>query len=501
MTEQHPQEPAEPAGPKYVMVRRHLEEQLRRGAFDGGRPLPSTRHLAAALGVSRNTVTLAYQELVASGMVVSVPRSGLYAVRHIGTERFKREAPAAVVGALGDSPASGVTVPDWDRHLGRRDAGQADSTILEPDYHRFSYPFLPGQMESRTFPDRTWLRALSRALDGPHRLHSLRDSADLDDPLLVEAICATLLPAKQIQAGPQNVLITSGTQQALSLVAAELLGPGRRVAVEEPGYRDGARIFADSGAELVHWPVEVDGVRIPDRLDVDAVYVTPSHQHPTNKTLSSVKRTRLLAAARAEDVLILEDDFDSEIRFRGSPTWPIKAADEDGRVVYLGTFSKFLAPGLRLGFVVAAPEVIRVLRRRRSLATKHPSGLLQRALGLFISSGDYHRTLRQHRTRLRGKWELTDRALREHLDWDLPEAPTGGLSFWITGPEGTDGERIAAEGRRRSLLVSPGQRYYSGARRPTESLRVGFSAIERDRIEPGIAVLAEVIRSLRAGGD
>lgn len=482
--------------PMHVHVRRHIEQQLAAGTFDNGRSLPSTRHLAVALGVSRNTVNVAYQELVATGVVVSVPRSGLYPVKPTGPDGRRRAMPeAAATGSGAERPE---VPPEWKRHIGARSGLTGGATILEPDYLDYEYPFLPGQLELREYPTRSWLRALSRAMDGPHRLFSLRDSADLDDPLLVEQICGSLLQAKRISANPENVLVTSGTQQALSLLAEVLLGPGRTVAVEEPGYMDGARIFAGSGAELAHWPVERDGVAVPERLDVDVVYTTPSHQHPTNVTLSSVKRARLLAAARAEDVLIIEDDFDSEIRYRGAPTWPIKAADQDQRVVYLGTFSKFLAPGLRLGFVVAAPELIHELRIRRSYATKHPSGLLQRGLGLFIESGDYHRALRRHRTHLRAKWERMGQALDEHLDWDLPPPAAGGLSYWITGPEGTDGERISTKGRTHSVLVSPGQRYYSGPKRPSESLRIGFSAIPLERIDRGIMVLSEVIRSAEA---
>ncbi|GII99802.1 hypothetical protein Slu03_21800 [Sediminihabitans luteus] len=518
--------------PLYVQVRRFVERGLRTGRFPPQRRLPSSRELAQALGVSRNTINAAYLELVALGLLVSRPRSGLYpagASRRDPDERWPggglsggragaARDGAAHGGAAYDGAAHGgadhggtghggsvrpgtgrgdvvrpASAPDWADHVIAVDDPWPERPTIEPDYTDFPYPFLPGQVELRSFPARTWLRASTQAFDGPHRAFSLRDSVARDDPLLVDEICSTILPAKGIAATPDEVLVTNGSQQALSLLAATLLDPGRTVAVENPGYVDAARIFRRAGARLLPCPVDAHGVVIDDVADVDVAYVTPSHHHPTNVTLSPARRERLLAQAVARDFVVVEDDFDSEVRYRGSPTPAIKARDVDGRVVYLGTFSKFLAPGLRLGFLVADAALVRELRDRRYHQTKHPSGHLQRTLGLFVASGDYHRQLMRHRLDLRRKWETLGAALDAHVPWPVGEHPTGGLSYWLTGPEGFDGTVAARLARRHGVLVSPGAAYHLTPDPPRTSLRVGFNAIPQARIVPGVVRLAEAI--------
>ncbi|MEU2198790.1 PLP-dependent aminotransferase family protein [Isoptericola sp. NPDC019482] len=477
--------------PLYLQVRAYVERGLAGGAFPARRALPSSRHLAAELGVSRNTINAAYAELVSLGLLEARPRSGLYPTA-TATAAVPPTAPGPAPRPA--APASSAE-PDWSDHVVPvRDPFPRDR-VVEPDYRDFQYPFLPGQVEERAFPSRAWLRAVTTALDGPHRRYTLRDSADRDDPLLVEAIRTMLLPAKGIDAAPDEILVTSGSQQALSVLASALLDPGRSVGVENPGYVDAARIFHRSGARVVPFPTDRDGVVLPPDPDVDLLYVTPSHHHPTNVTLSASRRDALLRAAAAQDMLVVEDDFDSEVRYVGSPTPTIKSGDAHGRVVYLGTFSKFLAPGLRVGFVVADPALIRALRDRRYYQTKHPGGHVQRALAVFLTSGDYHRQLRRHRVDLRAKWQTLGDALADEVPWALPERPTGGLSYWLTGPPGFDGTRAAALARERGVLVSPGELYHLTPDPPRRHLRVGFNAIPHARIVPGVHRLAQAMRA------
>ena len=487
--------------PLYQQVRKFIEYGLNHGAFPHNRPLPSSRYLSSALGVSRNTVTTACEELVVLGLLISKPRSGLYPAG-------ERSAPALPVSA-GTRSGSGRTDPpntgpvsrlppgagrpDWSSHIIPVDDPWPLHATVEPDYTEFKYPFLPGQIETRSFPSRAWLRATTSALDGPHRNYSLRDSVDQDDPLLVASICAQILQHKGIIASPEQILITDGAQHALSLLGGLLLDDGRTIAVENPGYVDAARIFRRAGARLEYFPVDREGMDPDYDRDFDLVYTTPSHHHPTNVTLHASRRERLLAEATRRDFLIIEDDFDSEVRFKGRPTAPMKAMDKDGRVIYLGTFSKFLAPGLRLGYVVAEAPLIRELRDRRYYSSKHPAGHMQRSLGIFISTGEFHRALRQHRLGLKRKWETLDAALSEHLPWSVPDAPAGGLSFWITGPAGFDATDMTARARKRGVLVSPGASYYLQPDPPLNSFRVGFNSIPQARIPAGIQLLAEAI--------
>ncbi|MFJ3671492.1 PLP-dependent aminotransferase family protein [Streptomyces sp. NPDC090106] len=470
--------------PLYQQVRRRIESILV-ARSTAARPLPSSRYLAAALGVSRNTVNVAYDELIALGLVEARPRSGLYpsAVAREFAARAER------------TPDNGPGTLDWTRRARRR-ASPIDAPRVHPDWTRYPYPFLPGQPELKAFPARGWARAVAEALHGPHLAHSIRDSSDRDDPLLVEMIRSEILVPRGVVTEADTVLVTHGAQEALSLVADVMFGPGVTVAVENPGYRDAAHIVAESGATLDLVPVDREGARVPRSARFDYLYLTPSHQHPTSVTLSYLRRLDILRRAQREDFVVIEDDYDSEMRFRGRPTPSLKSLDTEGRVIYVGTFSKFVAPGIRLGFVVAPPELIALLRRRRRYANRHPSGHTQRALALFIQSGDYHRALRRHRNHLLDKWGVLTESLAAHLPWPLETPTAGGTSLWVTGDAAFDGTAVAHAAEKRGVLIDPGSAFHLGDDGPRNHIRLGFNAIPLAAIRPGVALLGEVIRDL-----
>lgn len=482
--------------PLHLQVRAALEQALRRGDFPVHRPIPSSRLLADSFGVSRTTVLTALDRLVAVGLLTSRPRSGLYPVLSTGQPA---QAISPRASPSGRHAGSAVAPVEWSDHLlTQRDPWEAKS-VSDPDYSEYPYPFLPGQLLPGSFPARAWLRATSQVFDRSNIVHGLRDSADADDPLLVETLIAHVLRHKGIEATPGQVLITSGVQQALSLLAGALLDRGRTVAVEDPGYVDAARIFSRTGARIELCPVDASGVLLDDDAEIDAIFITPGHQHPTNATLSARRRAELLRQAQLRDFIVIEDDFDSELRFRGAPTLSMRAKDQTGRVVYLGTFSKFLAPALRLGYVVAEEPLIAELRERRYLATKHPSGIDQRALGLFIASGEYDRVLAKHRRFLKRNWELVRESLEAHFPWPLQDVPAGGLSLWVTGPAGFDASEMARRARELGVVVIPGERYYLRPDPPRNSFRLGFNSISPDRIDPGIRLLSRAAREVGAG--
>lgn len=477
--------------PLHLQVRTALESALMRGDFPANRPIPSSRLLADSLGVSRTTVLTALDRLVAVGLLTSRPRSGLYpAVPATGVDRTS----SAEVREPGN-PEDPATWPvQWSNHLLTQQDPWETKSVSDPDYSEYPYPFLPGQLLPGSFPARAWLRATTQVFDRANVVHGLRDSADGDDPMLVEALIAHVLRPKGITASPSQILITSGVQQALSLLAGALLDRGRTVAVEDPGYVDAARIFSRTGARVELCPVDASGVLLDDQAEIDAIFVTPGHQHPTNATMSAGRRADLLRQAQLRDFIIIEDDFDSELRFRGTPTLSMRAKDQTGRVVYLGTFSKFLAPSLRLGYVVAEEPLIAELRERRYLATKHPSGIDQRALALFIASGEYDRVLAKHRRFLKRNWEQVCQSLETHLSWPVRDVPAGGLSLWVTGPAGFDAVEMARRARELGVLVIPGEKYYLRADPPRTSFRLGFNSISPEKIDPGIRLLAQAAR-------
>jgi GntR family transcriptional regulator/MocR family aminotransferase len=465
--------------PLYRQLRAALEHRIATRTFSPDRPLPSSRDLARELGVSRNTVTSAYAELIAEGFAESRPRSGVWVNAEMQRE-LARELPRATAAARYDWPARLGDVPDTLPRIEKH-----------PRWYEFPYPFVGGQIEVGAFPSRAWLRSLERALHHPHGFFSLGDSQSADDPLLVEMVCRHVLPSRGIEATPDQVLVTLGSQHGLNLVADALLGPGSRVGVEEPGYPDAWHVFAGAKAELVPLGVDSNGlVPHPVLREVDLLYLTPSHQYPTNVTLSAARRRHLLALAPRTGLLVVEDDYDSEFRYHGRPTPSLKALDGSDQIVYLGSVSKFLAPGLRLGWVVAATELIARLRERRRYTLRHPPGHAQRALALFLQCGDYARALRALRGQLRRKWELCAGAVERDLGW-CEAPPTGGVSLWLTGPPQLDARRLAALCEERGALIEPGDTFFLRAPRPPNHVRLGFAAIPLSAIESGIRVIAE----------
>lgn len=469
--------------PLYRQVRRAIEHSIAAGTIASGGRLPSSRQLAAELGISRNTVNLAYQELASDGTVVSQQRRGLFVnpeMRH--------------AKSFGSPPTARL---DWSTRLRRRpDAGMQEiEKIL--NWHDYPYPFVAGQSDIQSFPVRAWLRSLREALYHPHIYASLQDSVASDDAMLVEQVRTKLLPARGIDAAAEEILITVGSQQGLDLLTRVLLLDGRRIAVEDPGYLDAQHIFVWAGAQIVPLPVDERGVQPPESLSgLEAMYVTPSHHHPTNVTLSMDRRIAVLAMARDSGTLVIEDDYDSEFRYQGSPSPALKALDRSGNVVYLGTFSKFLAPGLRLGFIVAPAELVAEMRNVRRYVLRHPSGHQQRAMALLIASGDYQRSLRRYRRRLMEKWAVATAAAGRYLPWEQTPYPPGGVSLWVSAPEGFDAVALVARAARRGVLIERGDIYFAHHPRPRNHFRIGYPAVPVRRIEEGIALLGAEARAL-----
>jgi GntR family transcriptional regulator/MocR family aminotransferase len=469
--------------PLYRQLREALEHEIAVGAVDASLPLPSSRELARELGVSRNTVNTAYLELESEGFVEAVARRGLFVNQEMLSELSRAES----------RPQQAQPV-DWSAHLSPSPDADVPEIAKVRDWHRYPYPFVAGQVDSSSFPRLAWARALRDALEPPHLHYSLRDGIDEDDPYLVEELCRHVLPARGIEVDPDQVLVTLGSQQGLDLLAHALVRPGDEVVVENPGYPDARHIFLRAGARLR--PVDVDGsglVPLEDLGGVRLLHLTPSHHSPTNVTLSIARRRQLLAQTAAHDTLIVEDDYDSEFRYQGSPTPALKALPDSDRVIYLGTFSKFLAPGLRLGYLVGAPELIRNLRRQRRYQVRHAAGHTQRAMALLIASGQYHRTVRRRRTNLAHRWSTLRDALSEQLPWTV-DAPPGGVSFWVPGPPELDCVDLSRKALGRGVVIERGDVYFADPDANRNHLRLGFAAIDPDAIAPGVAILGELVR-------
>jgi GntR family transcriptional regulator/MocR family aminotransferase len=451
--------------------------------------LPSTRELVQRLGIARNTVIAVYRELAADDWLLASPRSGhrvnpaaADAPEPVGWRREARGAPL-----------------DWRKRLLAR-AGAMPQVGKPRDGLAYPYPFVYGEFDPAIFPLRSW-REVSRLALRPQAVRAwASDRVDADDPELVAQIAQRLLPRRGIQATPDQILVTLGAQQAMTLVAAALARPDVTVGLESPGYPDAWNTWTLHGARTLALPLDAAGLMVSPRMaHCDVVQVSPSHQNPTTVTMPPSRRRALLQAALDHDLILVEDDYDSELAFDGGANAAIKAMDEDHRVVYIGSLSKTLAPGLRLGFLVGAPALVAEARAIRRMTVRHPPANNQRALATFLALG-YHdvgvrRLLRSYRERA---GVLTD-ALRRHLPQLRFEPPTGGSSLWALAPEGIDIDNVARHALRRGVVVDAGAVFWRGVRRvPRNGLRLGYASIPLDRIEPGIRELARAFADARA---
>lgn len=499
-------DPASPV-PLYRQIQRTIITGLASGTFDPRRPLPSSRQLAQELAVSRNTINLAYQELLAQGLLISQERRGIFVNPGLSPGRLPA-AERLLAGETGGRPAASEdTVQarsiDWSHRLpGRGDAGLPD--VVKPgDWEQYPYPFVSGQADLAHFPVRAWLRCQREAFYHPNLVHSLQDAAGADDPLLVEMIRTRLLPSRGVYAQPEEIMVTIGTQHGLNLIAGALLRPGSRVLMEDPGYLDTRHIVQRHHATVDSAAVDAQGMLVPEDLTgVDLVLLTPSHHHPTNVTMSMGRRRALLEAAARSGTVVVEDDYDAEFRYAGRPSPSLKALDCTQDVVHLGSFSKFLAPGLRLSFLVGPRPLVAALRADARYTVRHPPGQMQRAMALFLGSGDYHRTLRLHRDRMRRKWSAMTEGVSEHLPFPSGPFPPGGTNLWVQGPRELRADELKEAAARRGVLIDPGHIFFGDPDTdrygtwPRATFRLGFNSIPVASVRPGLAELGAAAREV-----
>ncbi|MEM7059381.1 MAG: PLP-dependent aminotransferase family protein [Pseudomonadota bacterium] len=470
-----------------AQIREILIEAIRHGQLKPGDPVPSTRAMAGRLSVSRNTVTLAYQALVAEGFLASRERSGFYVDESAIDGMSARPVPAARSdGAI-----------DWGPRLTKNPGAQRNLT--KPlDWHRHKFPFVYGQVDTEIFPITEWRDCVRQAMGKRWFDAWTEDRFAADDPLLVEEIARRILPLRGITADPDEILVTMGAQNALYLIAAMLVDEGIEVALEDPGYPDMRNIFALRTERIRTIPVGSQGMAFEGLLDgANILFTTPSHQFPTTVTMPLARRKALLEEARARDIIIIEDDYEFETNYGGTPRPALKSLDQDGRVIYVGSLSKSLMPGLRLGFIVADRELIEELRALRRLMLRHPPGNNQRAAALFLANGHFDVLVRRIHRVYRERWQVMGEALAEHKPGWSEQPGFGGSSYWLTGPETLETQSLAAAALQQGVVIEPGAAFFADPADGARHLRLGFSSIPAERIPEGIARLKDICDTYR----
>jgi GntR family transcriptional regulator / MocR family aminotransferase len=465
-----------------AQLRQKLVEAILDGYVPPASPLPSCRRLAKQLGVARNTVVLAYQDLVDEGFLIARERSGYYVNQDMLVGHAETTTETATVGAG----------PKWRDRLALSTVGQRN--VVKPEnWQDFDYPFIYGQFDPALFPIAEWRECSRQALSIAAVRDWARDNTN-DDPALVDQIRTRVLARRGVRATPDEILVTVGAQHALYLLAELLIKPDSRVGIEEPGYADARNIFSLKTPRLV--PLAVDGEGLVDggHLDsCDYVYLTPSHQYPTTATLSLERREALLRQAADTDMVLIEDDYESEVSHVGETKPALKSLDDSGRVIFVASLSKTLAPGLRLGFMVGPAELIREARALRRLMVRHPPANNQRTIALFLARGHHDSLMRRLSHSFKVRWEVMRRALTEHMPACKFVETTGGTSVWVQGPRGLDAGRLEKAAAAQGIVIEPGDVHFMGPRPPRNFFRLGFSSIPVDRIEPGLRLLGQLI--------
>ncbi len=472
-----------------ALVAAILDQQLVREE-----PIPSTRKMAKSLGVSRNTVVLAYQGLLDDGYLAARQRSGYFVsdkaldgVSHVPRQR-QAKAPSGTV--------------NWPSRILKHP--NAQENISKPlDWQSYSYPYIYGQVDHTLFPIAEWRDCARQALGKRWLGTWTNDTWASDDPLLVEQIRRRILPRRGIMANDDEILVTLGAQNALYLLSSLLIDEKTRVAMEEPGYPDMRNIFRLRTPHVALVPVDEHGLMLNEDLNQsDVIFVTPSHQFPTTATMTLERRMALLKRASERNFLVIEDDYEFETNYVNEPCPALKSLDDDGRVIYVGSLSKTLFPGLRLGFLVGPKELVEEARALRRLMVRHAPNNNQRTAALFLSLGHHDTLIRRLHKAYRTRWEIMGAALEKHMPASTRVPTFGGTSYWVKGPDGLDSEMLAADTASQGVLIEPGRINFGTGQPPRNYFRLAFSSIDEKKIEPGIALLAKAItaRPLKRAG-
>lgn len=476
-------DPAQSALPLHARLQRAIRQLILHGALEAGKPLPATRALASSLGISRDTVEAAYGQLHAEGFIerrvgsgsrVSTRaqhvRPGAGSRRHLPPSEVRLSTRGAALHAGGGVPGAGMT-----------------------------RPFVQGVPEVRNFPLATWER-LQRQVLKAHGADALAGAPAQGVQALRQAIADYVNLERGAQATAERVLVLTSSQQALSLCATVLLDAGERVYLEDPAYYGARKAFEAAGLNCVPVPVDADGLCVAHlqeaQLPARAVFLTPSHQFPSGATLSLDRRLAIIEWAREHQGWIIEDDYDSEFHYDGKPTACVQGLDPHQRTVYIGTFTKSLFPGLRIGYMVLPPALVAPMTVARTLLDGHNAPIAQLTLARFIEGGHFGAHVRSMRLLYAQRRDHLAQLIRAHLgDFVDVQVPAGGMQMPCLLKPGLCEQQVVAAARRTGIDLL-GLSTLSATTPQRAGLLMGFAAHAPHEMEAAIRTLASVLRNL-----
>lgn len=477
--------PAHSAMPLHARIQRAIRQLILDGALGAGRALPASRALARSLSVSRDTVEAAYAQLHAEGFIE----------RKVGSGSFVAEMPEFLPGQ---------------RHLAREtllrnqapNLSKRGAAMLQSGGVRGSTgfrPFTQGIPETRMFPLQLWERLERQVLKDVGT-----DALLPGDPQGAEPLCRAIADYVNLERGARatadRVLVLTSSQQAMTLCANMLLDPGDRIFVEDPVYHGARKAFEAAGLDCVPVCVDRQGIKVEHVLNAPrpakAISLTPSHQFPTGATLTLDRRLALIDWAARHQAWIIEDDYDSEFHYAGKPTACVQGLDRNDRTIYIGTFTKSLFPGLRIGYVVLPPQLVKPMTVARTLLDGHTATISQLTLARFMENGHFGAYVRMMRGHYAQRLEALAALVRTHLsDFVEPRVPVGGLQMpciLICDIE----ERVAVDAARRVGVDLMGLSALHATQPMKSGFLLGFAAFTTAEMEVAVIRLAQAFRAL-----
>lgn len=477
-------DPAHGALPLHARIQRAIRQLILDGALDVGRPLPASRALAQSLGVSRDTVEAAYSQLHAEGFID----------RRVGSGSFVSER-AQVPPRRGTSQRAKL-------HRESPRLSQRGAAIFQNGGVREALtprPFAPGVPETRSFPLQTWER-LQRQVLKEHGTLALTHSHPQGVEALRRAIADYVNLERGARATPDRILVLTSSQQALSLCATVLLDAGDRVFIEDPAYHGARRAFDAAGLESVPVPLDAQGIRIESLQNAaqpaKAIFLTPSHQFPTGATLALDRRLAIIEWAHRNQAWIIEDDYDSEFHYAGKPTACVQGLDAHDRTIYIGTFTKSMFPGLRIGYMVLPSQLVAPMTVARTLQDGHSASIPQLTLARFMEGGHFGSHVRTMRSVYAERRDALELLVRKHLaDFVEPRVPNGGMQMPCVFVRDIP-EREAIDTARRAGIDLLGLTPLHASSKHKAGFLMGFAAYAPKELEIAVKKLANVLRAL-----
>ena len=469
-------------------IRRQLAIGILNRQYPLHRPLPSIRRLSLELGVSVTTVALAYEALKQDGFVEGRSRSGFYVNQDVLTDPGHALKPDAPVIA---APPEKIDYRDFfkERSFNLQRVVKPSDCLI-----RYRYPFVCGLIDPSLFPIASWRECVRDSVNVIEIGNWATDYSDIDDPLLIEQLIQRVLAKRGIVAHPDEVLVTVGGQQALYLSLRLLLSPGETLGVEDPGYPDVINMASIEGIRVQRLPIDGNGLLLTsDTTRCKCIFVTPSHQFPTTVTMPLDRKLELLALTKKGGQFVIEDDYEADISFNMTPPRALKSLDGWGNVIYTGSLSKSLLPGLRIGYLVADREFIREARALRHHILRHPPVNNQRSVALFLQRGYFDRFVAKLTGIYQERCDVMHESLERHFPGASAKPEYGGAIIWLRLPEAADAgvlrKLVAPEG----VFFESGGFTFADEGNNRNHVRLGYSVIGKSLIPDGIDRIANAV--------